>query len=319
MVHPTIGMGWMLEVLMFRKITYKLQIVFAIAVVFAMQGCSLFDDGRVVTGEYYTILGGSLASDTTALLAVHHYETYEDRGMNTYAGKQSLGYELYLIDITKNKIYKKQKTSLSAAFHINGTGIEASSVLLWLMNAKDGFFALDSIWLWNINRKQPSFMALKWEGALFEFSNNRNVVAKEWMDDQILLIHDDANIKSYALIDTTAKAATRWYPSQDMDWLDNCLDIQLVSDEILCIQNLPDTSGFALFKNGTDILALRYVETNRENGFRGFNGNYIVYDGWIYPIIHDNVSSQPLNTRFLSTNKFIDSNGNENCYFSSCE
>ncbi|GBU24916.1 hypothetical protein R83H12_01552 [Fibrobacteria bacterium R8-3-H12] len=271
---------------------------------------------------------GGVISDTTAIILRSIIDRYVDEGTfgqnggSTYRQRE---FSLNLVDIRFEKIYwKKDINIFPTEGNYSDVIVELIDSVLFLHagistgSTSEKNYRIGRIAVVHIDEKfhqskkielRIKDIELKGEGWKY----GGNIKVRPWKDGLILAYSGDDN--PYALLDTAAGTMELWQPNGEFEWLNECADYKWSQIGGLCLNGMPDTSGFVLLRNGIDTLAIRYAnEPPVKNSWNIwnlllFNGNIINSGGWIYSISQQGqVSEKPLDV-WGRTSVFTNSSG----------
>ena len=249
----------------FEKMLAVLAIAFACA---CMWGCG--DDVRFLESGSRKDHGFAMVSDTTALLAVHYYDHYE-QGYNDWEECTKMGIRLVdtrgteycywegLVDFCGGNM-KVEPLKDSTVFFMYGDRDEQLEYFIWKIN------------------ENPVRKKAKWLNEHLPVSLNAPM--RVWKNGKFLFNY----YGKFALLDTVANTIMQ-IAKEEAEWPDDVEDAQYFGDDLMTIILYPNKFSFAIVRNDSDTLSTFYE--NAPNDYdeinERFNGpfvNRMKKDGW---------------------------------------
>ncbi len=242
-----------------------------LAVAFAcvcMWGCG--EDVRFLESGSRKDRGFAMVSDTTALLAVHYYDHYE-QGYNDWEECTKMGIRLVdtrgteycywegLVDFCGGNM-KIEPLKDSTVFFMYGDRDEQLEYFIWKIN------------------ENPVRKKAKWLNEHLPVSLNAPM--RVWKNGKFLFNY----YGKFALLDTAANTISQ-ITKEEAGWPDDVEDAQYFGDDMMTIILYPNKLSFTIVRNDSDTLSTFYEKTPNDYDEinESFNGRFVnrkKKDGW---------------------------------------
>ena len=233
-----------------------------------MWGCG--EDVRFLESGSRKDRGFAMVSDTTALLAVHYYDHYE-QGYNDWEECTKMGIRLVdtrgteycywegLVDFCGGNM-KIEPLKDSTVFFMYGDRDEQLEYFIWKIN------------------ENPVRKKAKWLNEHLPVSLNAPM--RVWKNGKFLFNY----YGRFALLDTTANTIMQ-ITKEEAGWPDDVEDAQYFGDDMMTIILYPNKLSFTIVRNDSDTLSTFYEKTPNDYDEinESFNGRFVnrkKKDGW---------------------------------------
>jgi hypothetical protein len=232
-------------------------------------GCG---NDRTYTGQTSYYRGMGIINDTTALVIKDVIDEYNDGDYSDF-----VGYNFEMRDTRSSRVYSEH---LYENFSSYGLGQVSDSVFLFGRSSNEDFL------FWKIGDSLNSSMYKKYTW-LTEKKDivSLDMVVRRWNDNKFVIqnwfMGKEINMVYYIVMDTTALTLAS-VDSSEYALLNAYDDFQMFDNELVFLQNLKDTCGFMLLKEGGDTLATHDCDDSYRDLTLYFQNDYIaVMDGYV--------------------------------------
>jgi len=206
-----------------------------------MLGCSsetLVDKGRESRG-----LG--IVNDTLAMVAVEYWEEWnDDKG----GGTVYTDWGLMLVDTRYKHIYWESKGEKRNNY-MRASPLDDSTMVFW--DTRNNF------WFWKFGYSKSKPIKAKWTTS----DSISYELIRPWKDGKFLSIERRYEgtfpyTVYYGILDTANGTISKWVPTNDEAWLNDCVDTRWDSakEEAICLIVGDDAHNLSVLKNLVDTL-----------------------------------------------------------------
>lgn len=265
-------------------------------------GCG---NDKVYTGQISFYRGMGIINDTTALVIKEVSDEYNAGDYTDF-----VGYNFEMRDTRYSHVYSEH---LYEDFGFAGVGQVSDSVFLFAGGSDNEDFLF-----WKIGDSLNSSMYKKYTWLTGEKNITRlEMVVRRWKDNKLIIQSSyygkEYNNVNYIIMDTAALTLAS-VDSSEYALLNAYDDFQMFGNELVFLQNLEDTCGFVLLKEGGDTLGAHIFDGKCSSLRLLYKGDYVAVLGddmlLIFSVgLDGKISDAPL-FYCSGVGEFYDSEGN---------